>query len=119
MKTVIVLLALLSALPAQALEKDKISHFSGGALLGLASDTVLYHATDLERPTRMVTATGLAMIPGFAIEVADEFTGKHFSWYDLLADGLGSATGVVAGELINGKLWIKASARQVQLTGRW
>ncbi|MBJ6800395.1 VanZ family protein [Geomonas propionica] len=119
MKTAIVLLALLFALPAQALDKDKISHFGGGAILGLAFDTVLYHATDLERPKRMVTATGLAMIPGFAIEVADEFTGTHFSWYDLLADGLGSATGMFAGELINGKLWIKASARQVQLTGRW
>ncbi|MBJ6750500.1 VanZ family protein [Geomonas anaerohicana] len=119
MKTAIALLALLFALPAHALDKDKISHFGGGAVLGLASDTILYHATDLERPRRMVAATGLAMIPGFAIEVADEFTGTHFSWYDLLADGLGAATGMVAGELINGKLWVKASARQVQLTGRW
>ncbi|MBU5636786.1 hypothetical protein KOM00_08570 [Geomonas sp. Red69] len=119
MKAAVVLLTLLLALPAYALDKDKISHFCGGAILGLASDTVLYHATDLERPKRMIAATGLAMIPGFAIEVADEFTGTHFSWYDLLADGLGSATGMLAGELINGRLWVKASARQVQLTGRW
>ncbi|QWV98405.1 hypothetical protein KP003_04055 [Geomonas nitrogeniifigens] len=119
MKAAVVLLTLLLALPAYALDKDKISHFGGGAILGLASDTVLYHATDLERPKRMIAATGLAMIPGFAIEVADEFTGTHFSWYDLLADGLGSATGMLAGELINGRLWVKASARQVQLTGRW
>ncbi|WP_224983225.1 VanZ family protein [Geomonas agri] len=119
MKTAIALLTLFFVMPAHALEGDKISHFSGGAVLGLASDTVLYHATDLERPKRVIAATGLAMVPGFAIEVGDEFTGSHFSWYDLLADGLGAATGTVLGELINGKLWVKASARQVQLTGRW
>lgn len=120
MRTAIATLALLLfVVPAHAVEKDKISHFAGGAVLGLATDSVLYHFADVERPKRMVAATGLGMVPGFAIEVADEFSGRHFSWYDLLADGLGSATGVVAGELINGKLWVSASARQVRLTGRW
>lgn len=119
MKTVIVLIALLLALPAHALDKDKISHFAGGAVLGLASDTVLYRATEMEKSRRMFAAVGLGAIPGFFIEVADEFSGSHFSWTDLIADGLGSATGMLAGELINGKLWVSASARQVRLTGYW
>lgn len=119
MKTAIVLFALLLALPAHALEKDKISHFSGGAVLGLASDTVLYHATEMERSRRMFAAVGLGAIPGFVIEVVDEFSGSHFSWTDLVADGLGSATGMLVGEFINGKLWVSASAKQVRLTGHW
>ncbi len=119
MKTMFFLIALFAALPAFALEKDKASHFAGATVLGLAADTIIYRTTELEPTRRMVVSGGLAFIPGFAIEVIDEFSGTHFSWYDLLADGLGSATGVVAGELINGKLWISASPRRVSLTGHW
>ncbi|WP_268741736.1 hypothetical protein [Geotalea uraniireducens] len=38
---------------------------------------------------------------------------------DLLADGLGAATGAIAAELINGQLWVSASGRQIRLIGRW
>lgn len=119
MKTAAFLVMLLTAVPVFAVEKDKASHFAGATILGLAADTVLYHTTKLEQPRRMAASAGLAFIPGVAIEVVDEFSGNHFSWYDLLADGLGSATGVAAGELINGRLWVSASAHQVRLTGRW
>lgn len=119
MRMLVFLIALVVAVPAFALEKDKASHFAGAAVLGLAADTTIYHTTEWEQPRRMLVSGGLAIIPGFAIEVIDEFSGTHFSWYDLLADGLGSATGVVTGELINGKLWISASHRRVILTGHW
>ncbi|TGU71194.1 hypothetical protein E4633_12675 [Geomonas terrae] len=119
MRTLVFLIVLFITLPAYAIDKDKVSHFAGGAVLGLTADTIIYHTKDWEQPKRMVISGGLAFIPGFAIEVVDEFSGTHFSWYDLLADGLGSATGVVAGELINGKLWISASPRRVSLTGHW
>ncbi|WP_136514617.1 hypothetical protein [Geomonas edaphica] len=119
MKKLVFLVALFAAVPAFAIEKDKVSHFAGATLLGLTADTIIYHTREWEQPQRMVVSGGLALIPGFALEVIDEFNGTHFSWYDLLADGLGAATGVVAGELINGKLWISASPRRVSLTGHW
>lgn len=119
MKTLAFLLVMLAAVPALAVEKDKASHFVGAAILGLAADTVLYHKTELDRQRRVVASAGLAFIPGLSIEVADEFSGTHFSWYDLLADALGSVTGVVAGELVNGRLWLSASAHEVRLSGRW
>lgn len=119
MRVIIFLVVLIAAGPAFAIEKDKVSHFAGGTFLGLTADTVVYHASYWEQPRRMVVSTGLAFLPGFAIEVADEFSGTHFSWYDLLADGLGAATGVVAGEVINGKLWVSTSHRRVSLTGHW
>ena len=119
MKTLVFIIALFAADPVFAIEKDKVSHFAGATVLGLAADTIIYHTREWEQPQRMVVSGGLAFIPGFAIEVMDEFSGTHFSWYDLLADGLGSATGVVAGELINGRLWISASPRHVSLTGHW
>lgn len=119
MRPLFFLVVLFAAVPALAIDKDKVSHFAGGAVLGVTADTIIYRKSDWEQPQRMVVSGGLAFIPGFAIEVVDEFSGTHFSWYDLLADGLGSATGVVAGELINGKLWISASPHRVSLTGHW
>lgn len=119
MRTIVFLVMLLIAAPAYAIEKDKASHFVGATIMGVAADTVLYHTTQMDNPPRMIASGGLAFIPGLAIEVVDEFSGTHFSWYDLLADGLGSATGVVIGEVINGRLWVSASSHQVRVTGRW
>jgi putative lipoprotein len=106
---------------ALAIGGDKYAHFSGGAGTGLAVDTVLYHFADKMGPARRIaTGTAFSLVPGFIVEVVDEFTPRNsFSWGDLLADGLGAFTGVLAAELINGQLWVSASGRQIRLIGRW
>lgn len=120
MKVAIILLNLVLAAPALAGDVDKISHFVGAAVIGATVDSLTYHKSKGMGPEeRIITAAGIAFVPGLAIETADEFSGSHFSWYDLLADGLGAVTGSFAAELVNSRFWISASGRQIQLNGRW
>ena len=121
MKTTILMISLLVAIPAFALDSDKISHFAGTSVLSLGVDTLFYrNATEMGPAKRVGTTMGLSIIPGIAIETMDEFSrGKYFNWYDLLADGVGAAVGSVTGELVNGQFWISASGRQIRLIGHW
>jgi putative lipoprotein len=109
------------ATSAFAIGADKVSHYAGGAGAGLAIGTVVYHFVEGMGPgQRMATSAGLGLLPGLGIEIGDEFAPhNHFSGGDLLADALGSITGAVAAELINGQFWISASGRQIRLIGRW
>lgn len=115
------LLQLAIATSAFAIGTDKISHYAGGVGAGLAIGTVFYHFVEGMGPgQRMATSAGLGLIPGLGIEIGDQFAPhNHFSGEDLLADALGSITGAVAAELINGQFWISASGRQIRLIGHW
>lgn len=115
-----VLLQLLIAAPAVAVEPDKIAHFGGAAALGAGIDTLFYHYSDqMGIAKRAAASAGLAVVPGIGIEIGDEFSGHGFSWSDLAADGVGAVTGAVLGELVNGQFWISASGRQIRLIGKW
>lgn len=120
-KSIILLAMLLLAAPAFGLEPDKIAHFGTSAGYGLVTDTIVYHYVEHMGPVeRMLTSSGLALVPGIAVEISDEFSkGNHFCYEDLLADALGAVTGSVAGELINGQFWISASGKQLRLVGKW
>jgi putative lipoprotein len=117
----LLLLQLLIATSAFAIGADKVAHYGGGAAAGLAIGTVVYHfAGGMGPGQRMATSAGLGLLPGLGIEIGDEFAPhNHFSTGDLAADALGSITGAVAAELINGQFWISASGRQIRLIGRW
>jgi hypothetical protein len=125
MKKLLLVLALqMVAVPAFAgdySKADKVSHLATGALWGGVADTVVYrHAETMGPAGRTLTATGLGAIPGLVVEIVDEFTpGNHFSWSDLLADGVGALAGAFTAELINGQLWLSASGKQIRLVGRW
>jgi len=100
---------------------DKKAHFGTSVGYGLVAGTTVYHYAEQMGPTeRMLTSSGLALVPGLAVEISDEFSKEHhFSWGDLTADALGAVTGAVAAELINGQLWISASGKQIRLVGKW
>lgn len=116
----ILLLQLVLATSAFAIGADKVAHYAGGTGAGLAFGTIFYHfASGMGPGQRMATSAGLGLLPGLGIEIADEFGQSHFSAGDLAADALGSLTGAVAAELINGQFWISASGRQIRLIGRW
>ncbi len=121
MKIAILLIHLFLVSSAFALEADKVAHFGSSAGYGLVVGSITYHhATEMGPVPRMATSTGLALVPGIAVEIVDEFTpGNKFGWGDLLADGLGAVTGAVAAELINGQLWVSTSGKQIRLIGRW
>jgi len=121
MRKVIILALLLLATPALAIDADKVSHFGTSAGYGLVIGTATYHFAEQMGPfERLLTSTGLALVPGLAWEIRDEFLkNSHFGWDDLAVDALGALTGSVAAELINGQIWISASGRQIRLIGKW
>jgi putative lipoprotein len=115
-----VLVLLLLATPAFALDGSLYAHFWTGSVCGLAADTVLYHYAKQMGPVeRSLASTGVALVPGVINEIVDEYSNNHFGWDDVAADALGALTGVVAAELVNGQFWISASGRQVRLVGKW
>jgi putative lipoprotein len=117
----IIVISLFISSSAFALEPDIITHFATGAGYGFAIGTITYHVTNqMGSVARILTSSGLALVPGLAWEIKDSFEkGNHFGWDDLLADGVGAITGSIAAELINGQLWISASGRQIRLVGKW
>jgi len=121
MQKLIFFVMLLFATPSFGVEPDKVAHFGTSVGYGLVSGTIVYHnVEDMEPADRMLTSFGLAMVPGLAVEIGDEFSKNgYFSWSDLAADVLGAATGSVAAEWINRKFWISASGRRISLVGKW
>lgn len=121
MRNLIIMVLLLLAKPAFAIEGDHIAHFWTGSVYGLVADTVVYHYAEHMGPAeRTLASFGLGLVPGVAWEIKDEFErNNHFGWDDLAADALGALTGTVAAELINGQLWISASGRQIRLVKKW
>ena len=121
MQKLILLVMLLLATPALAIDGDHLAHFESSTAYGLAIGTVVYHYAGRMGPIeRTLTSTGLALVPGVAWEIGDEFSrNNHFGWDDLAADALGALTGAVAAELINGQIWISGSGRQIRLVGKW
>lgn len=106
---------------AAAIEADKLSHLWTSSLYGIAADTVTYHFADKCSPVeRIAISSGIALVPGLAIEIADSL-GKHnhFGWDDLGYDALGAVAGAVTSELFNGQFWISASGKQIRLVGTW
>jgi putative lipoprotein len=121
MRKVIILALLLLATPALAIDGDHLAHFESSAVYGLIIGTVTYHFAEQMGPfKRLLTSTGLALVPGVAWEIGDEFSrNNHFGWDDLFADGIGALTGALVAELVNGQFWISASGKQIRLTGKW
>lgn len=108
------------ATPSLAFRPDRISHFGTSAGWGLAFGSATYHLSETMGPlARTATSTGLAVLPGLAVEIGDEFSGHGFSGDDLYADALGALTGAIAAELINGQFWLSASGNQIRLIGKW
>ena len=121
MRKVIILALLLLATPAFGFEAEQIAHFGSSAGYGLAIGTVVYHYAEHMGPAeRTLASFGLALVPGIAWEIKDEFErNNHFGWDDVAADALGALTGAVTAELINGQFWIAASGKQIRLIGKW
>jgi hypothetical protein len=121
MQKLILLTMLLFATPVLAIDADKVSHFGTSTGYALVAGTVLYHYAEQMGPAeRMLSSTGLALVPGVAWEIGDEFSkDNHFGWDDLLADGIGALTGSLVAELVNGQFWIAASGKQIRLVGKW
>lgn len=122
MRKFILLTLLLFATPAFGLEADKVAHLGLSAAYGFVAGTVIYHkAEELEPAGRMLTSTGIALVPGIACEIADRYFREphHFGWDDMLSDTIGAVTGSVAAELFNGQFWISASGKQIRLIGKW
>ena len=119
--TLILLMSQFISSSAYALEPDTIAHFGTSAGYGLVIGTVTYKVAKQMGPMeRTLTSFGLALVPGLAWEVKDEFERhNHFGWDDLLADGVGAITGALAAELINGQLWVATSGTQIRLIGTW
>ena len=121
MRKVIILALLLLATPVFGFERDHIAHFSSSTVYGLATGTVVYHYAGQMGPVeRTLTSFGIALVPGIAWEIKDEFErDNRFGWDDLLADGIGALTGSLVAELVNGQFWLAASGKQIRLIGKW
>ena len=81
----------------------------------------MYHYAGQMGPVeRTLTSFGIALVPGIAWEIKDEFErDNRFDWDDLLADGIGALTGSLVAELVNGQFWLAASGKQIRLIGKW
>ncbi len=121
MRKVIILALLLITTPAVAIDGDLMAHFGSSTAYGLLTGTVMYHCAEQTGPVeRVLTSTGLALVPGLAWEIKDEFKrDNYFGWVDLLADGIGALTGSLVAELVNSQFWISASGKQIKLIGKW
>ena len=88
------------ALTSNSVQKDKRQHFGVSVASGIFSESLLrsgsYQVED--RWKRLVYATGLATIPG----IAKELTDSKFDTGDLLADVIGSFTGAILSDLMQG-----------------
>ena len=89
-----------AAAMVSSLDKDKKQHFAISVALGAASEYGLRQlniASD-SRWERIFLAAGIGLIPG----IAKEMTDSKFDKQDLLADAIGSFTGAVLSDLIQG-----------------
>ncbi len=104
-----------------ALEPDKVAHLWTSAAFGVAAGTATYHLADKCSPVeRIAISSGIAFVPGLAVEIADSLSKhNHFDFGDLGMDAAGAIAGVVTAELFNGQFWISASGSQIRLFGTW
>ncbi len=89
-----------AAAMVSSIDNDKKQHFAVSVALGAASEFGLRQlniASD-SRWERIALATGIGLIPGVIKEVADD----KFDKQDLLADAVGSFTGALLSDLIQG-----------------
>lgn len=112
---VALLLLLLPAVPALALDADKQLHLTAGALLATGVDTVLYHtAPELGPGERVWWAV---LIGGFGAglgkESFDLLAGGTVEGKDVLYTIAGAAIAAPISELTNGLLFVSAYDRQV------
>ena len=121
MRKVIILVLLLLATPAFATDPSLYPHFWTGSAGGLVADTVLYHYAKCMTPVeRTFASAGIGLVPGIINELVDQYIiDDHFGWDDIAADALGSLSGAILSELINGQFWISASGKQIRLVGKW
>lgn len=89
-------------LTSDSVEPDKKQHFGISIIFGAASETILRSDAFAvpQRWKRVALATGLATLPGIAKELSD----SRFDTGDLLADVLGSFTGAMMSDLIQGPM---------------
>ncbi|MGI2027830.1 hypothetical protein [Endozoicomonas acroporae] len=94
-----------AAMSSNSIDKDKKKHFGVSVVLGAASEFGLRQldiAND-SRWGRIALATGIGMIPGILKEISDSREKNNkFDKQDLVADALGSLTGAVLSDLIQG-----------------
>jgi len=85
-------------------EVDKQKHAGISAVCGIAADTFVYHGVyQVSDAWRPAVAFSLAMVPGVVKELID----TNADWHDIEADAIGSAAGVLVGEIVN--RWIGPS----------
>ena len=94
---VTVTITLLSLAPASTLPllvriPDKISHLGAYAVLALIwSQAFSRQWPHVAVPKRLAAVGGLGLLVGLMIEVLQTFVDRHFSLWDLAADGVGIA----------------------------
>lgn len=89
-----------AALASSSIDQDKRQHFGISMILGAASEFGLRRLDIAShcRWGRIALATGIGLVPGLVKEVTDE----RFDAEDMLANVLGSFTGAILSDLIQG-----------------
>ena len=94
--------ASVAGMTSNTFAEDKKRHFSLSIVLGAASETGLrkLEIASGSRWLRVALATGVGLVPGIVKEMTDD----RFDKEDLLADVLGSFTGALLSDLIQGPM---------------
>lgn len=97
MKTIVLLITLIVLVASNccAIDADKKGHYGLSVPFGILGGAIIEDCCS-EWPWyyKIPAATAIGMIPGLGKEFIDEVSGSGWDNKDLLADALGSATGV-------------------------